>query len=89
MRGWNCRMVELNREPVSGWAWKSVRAHNPQRAAVAYCNDVSVWQDAQWENGSDAVVEVEEHGGENGTHRMAVVAYEVLEFSATPADQTV
>ena len=83
MPRWNCRMVELNLEPVNT-PWKSVDGHNVQRAAVAYCNDASVWEDAAWENGSGAVVEVEEHGGEDGVHRMLVVAYEQLQFSATP-----
>ena len=60
-----------------------MQAHNPQRAAVAFCNEASVWEDAQWANGSSAIVEVEEHGGESGVHRMLIVAYDKLEFSAT------
>jgi hypothetical protein len=83
MPGWNCRMVELNAVAVN-CAWKPIDAHNAQRAAVAYCNDASVWEDAQWANGFDAIVEVEKFGGEDGTHRMVICAYDRLDFSATP-----
>jgi hypothetical protein len=76
-------MVALNGEAIA-LSWKPVQAHNPQRAAVAYCGDASVWEDAKWENGFDAVVEVEEFGGESGVHRMTISAYDQLQFSATP-----
>ena len=87
MKNWNCRLVELNGEPDL-LPWQSVSAHNPQRAAVAYCNTADAWDAAKWDNGFGAIVEVEEFGGVSGVHRMDIAAYHQLEFSATPVDES-
>lgn len=88
MRSFNCRAVEHNNESAGPLSWVTVEAHNAKGAAVSYCRLARVWEDLNWSNGDNAIVEVEEHGGENGVHRMAICAYEILDFSATPEGQT-
>ena len=78
-RNWNCRLIEQNGERVN-LPWETVPAYNPQRAARSYCSLSSVWDRAHWKEDDEGIVEVEEHGGENGVHRIAIRTYTALEF---------
>lgn len=83
---WNCRLIELNGEAVkSGWV-SGVEGHTAEKAAIAYCHSTEAWEAHGWTEDSEALLEVEEHGGENGVHRMRVTAYTSLEFSAEPEE---
>ena len=84
MTWWNCRLLELNGEPVEENTWAPVKAPTPGKAAEQFCGEADTWAQCHWEDGSDAIIEVEEFGGETGVHRMAVSAYKALRFSATP-----
>ena len=83
MPNWSCRLVEINGEPTV-MEWLTVKATDRQKAAEAYCVSAAVWDRIAWVDGDDAVVEVEEHGGEGGVHRLEIRAYLTLEFSASP-----
>jgi len=83
MRQWNCRLVERNGEPI-GLEWVTVSAQGQSRAAAAYCDDHRVWNNVSWSEDDEAIVEVEEFGGESGVQRIVIRAYTTLNFSATP-----
>ena len=88
MSGWNCRMVERNGDPVK-MGWLSEDALDAELAAAKYCHRSEVWDSCSWSDGDEAIVEVELHGGEDGTHRIVIQAYSSIEFSAETLDETV
>jgi hypothetical protein len=85
MASYNCRMIEANGEKKV-LPWITVMAVHPDEAARTYCTDEAVWDRNAWEEGDSAIVEVEEHGGENGIHRFEISAYHELSFSAEAVD---